>query len=202
MTFSLISLPVFTQIVLASGYIAYCIAFMGIKSHHQTIDVIFGTLAFSLIATAVLGLGGDDVGWPYFVIAFFAPVATGVLWRKWGADTWYDLLRSFDITWSGNSPSVMDDLIGNSTYPVSEITVQLEGGTKLQCFDTRPYGDAPFGPLRMSPAGDIALYVTDIESPDGKRRKIENVKDPKWGHLLTYVPSSQVQTLNVRYNDM
>ncbi len=49
---TLFDLPWKTLVTLASGYISYFIANVGLKDHHELIDIFFFTLIFSLLLTA------------------------------------------------------------------------------------------------------------------------------------------------------
>lgn len=50
---SLINLPWATLVTLASGYIGYFIANVGLKDQHKPIDITFSTLIFGLFAAMV-----------------------------------------------------------------------------------------------------------------------------------------------------
>src|SRR3546814_2103205 len=50
----LLSLPWQIQVALGAGYLAYLVAYSGIRDHHKGIDVPFRAIAFGLVATLLL----------------------------------------------------------------------------------------------------------------------------------------------------
>ncbi|PAV05486.1 hypothetical protein CBG25_06330 [Arsenophonus sp. ENCA] len=53
---TLLDLPWATLVTLTSGYISYFIANVGLKEHNKPIDIVFSTLIFSLLPTAIYHL--------------------------------------------------------------------------------------------------------------------------------------------------
>src|SRR4051794_5515807 len=105
----LLALPWQVQLTLASGYAAYSLAYAGIRSHHHTIDVAFGTLVFGLIATFTAGaLIKEQVFQNEIyagVAAFAATIAAGALWRKYLRGWTRALLRLLRLSQSDDDPS-------------------------------------------------------------------------------------------------
>ena len=50
----LLKVPIAIQIALAGGYLAYLVAYAGIRQHHTTADATFRSIVFGLAASAVL----------------------------------------------------------------------------------------------------------------------------------------------------
>ena len=78
----LAALPWQLQLVLASGYVGYLLAFVGIRHTHKAADTVFGTLAFGLFALAALAL--VPASWHWAVaggLAISAALLAAVLWR-------------------------------------------------------------------------------------------------------------------------
>lgn len=195
----LLNLPWEIQLALGSGYVAYMLAYLGIREHHKAIDVTFRTIAFGLCATGVLTLMPASCGWWRIATAITAAVVSGILWRCWLADAAHWLLRKLDISWSDETPSAWSRITQhNRRIYYSQLSVQLDDDTWLFCDNTRPFADAPFGPCTLGPNGDIALYVTHKCGPGTEIVAVDDVRDPYHGDEITYVPASRVRKLSVR----
>lgn len=200
MSQELLNLPAAAQIALASGYAGYMLAFAGHRVHHQTIDIAFNTLVFGLIATAILSALTPFLG--LFVAgasAFIGASTAGLIWRRWGHRAFRWVLRKTDVSWSNDDQSALITLMTNSTYPVSQIAVQLDDGGWLECIDTTRFNDAPYGPCLIGKGGDVALYVTHETLSNGERRELSTVSDPYYGTRLTYLPSEKVRRITIRH---
>lgn len=81
------------QVAIGAGYTAYMIAYTGIRHHHQTIDTTFRTIAFGLVATAVMLSMPNSGKVLVIALAFAATVAVGLVWRTAGMAIWEGLLR-------------------------------------------------------------------------------------------------------------
>jgi hypothetical protein len=77
--------------------------------------------------------------------------------------------------------------------------VLLDDGSWLSCQNAVDFNNAPFGPFQLGPNGDIALYVTDISSPDGVDKPQLTLRDPAFGDRITYVPAARIKRITVRY---
>ncbi len=199
MSTDILNLPIAVQVALASGYAAYMLAFIGQRSHHKTVDVAFVTLMFSMIATAIWTNTAQHGLVSAGVASFLGTSVGGLVWRKWLSKVLQWLLRAANITWSNDDPSALATLSANTSYPVSQIGVQLDDGTWLECVETSRFNDAPYGPCILGMDGDVGLYLTHIEKPDGTRKEMETVHDSECGHRLTYVPASRIRRITLRH---
>jgi hypothetical protein len=198
-TIDFLNLSWTVQVALASGYLAYAIAYAGLKNRHSTLDTAFITLAFSLVATTilyVLSLAGQIIS---SGAAVSASLAAGVAWRKWGRDTYRWAAREFDLSWANDDASALDSLTGNTTNYLTQIAVQLDDGTWLRCDDTMKFSDAPHGPALIGPNGDIALYLTHEDAADGTSKEMKFTRDAYYGDLVTYVPASRIKLITLRH---
>ncbi len=187
------------QTALASGYLAYLIAYAGIRQHHTTTDTIFKSFAFGLIATTILTFGYDA---PVLrtLVAIACTVAGGILWRVIGMNLWPALLRDADVSWADDIPTAWLSLIATKTDArVSELTVELTDGRLLSCEDTRDFANSPFGPCIFGLSGDVALYVTSEMKPNGDWFDTEDVSHPSQGDKITYVPASSIKRVELRH---
>jgi hypothetical protein len=188
------------QVALASGYAAYLLCYAGVRGSHTTIDTTFSTLVFSLIATAVLYLSRPCI--PDIAagtLAFVVTCASGVLWRRFLRQPLRWAMHALDVSWSDDDPSALATLLANSKYPVSQIGVLLDDGTWVGCDDMSKFKDAPFGPCKLGPSGDVALYLTYELSADGKVKELETVRDPFYGDRVTYIPASRIKQITFRH---
>lgn len=193
MNAELLNLPWQIQVSLGSGYAAYVLAYIGLRDRHRPIDTALITLAFGLIATAVLFLVGEEKpGWGS-VGAFAACCISGMAWRKLGRPFIRGIVRSLDISWMDDDPSALATLSSNTQHHVTQIAVQLDDGTWLRCDDVSQFSGAPFAPFLLGPNGDVALYLThegDKEQP--------TTRNADYGDRITYIPASRVRCINIR----
>lgn len=196
----LLNLPVGIQLSLASGYAAYHFAYVGIRDHHKTIDVAFITLVFGLVATVAFSLF-SAITHPFLagLAAFIAAISAGVVWRKWGRDWLESDLRGKDLTWANDDPSALRTITSSTKFQFTQVAVELNDGTWLECEDTRNFSDCPYGPFTLGPKGDLALYLTHEKKPNSKKpKKLTSVSLADWGDRMTYIPASQIRRMTFR----
>jgi hypothetical protein len=86
------------QVALGSGYVAYMLAYAGIRQHHQATYMIFRAIGFGLLASLMLYLDSTDyIVWDSLV-AFCVAVAGGLVWRYVGISLLRRGLRHFNIS--------------------------------------------------------------------------------------------------------
>lgn len=193
-------LPIEMQIAIACGYVAYSVSYVGLCDRQRPIDVAGISLAFSVIAWAILHLIPKYVGLPMaIVLAFAGSVVAAVAWRKFGRGLLLWALRFANVTWSDDEPSALATLSANTKYKVSQVAVQLDDGSWMCCDETWRFADAPFGPFQLGPNGDVALYVTSIIPENGSPREQATVRDEHYGDRITYIPASRVRQITVRH---
>jgi hypothetical protein len=199
---ALLQLPAAIQLALASGYAAYLVAYRGIREHHKTIDTAFLTLVFSLAATGI-SLAIRSAPWPYVIgLTFLGTVAVGVFWRLFGIVFYAWFVRESDLSWADDTPSAWAGLMANSSDYVSQVAVLTDDGTWLRCDDTRPFKDLSFGPCRLGPNGDVALYLTHEQAPGktaAEAKVLTTVRDADYGDRLTYIPAARIKRVTVRH---
>lgn len=192
----LLKVPLAIQIALVGGYLAYLLAYAGVRQHHTTSDAAFKSIVFSLAATAVL-IAKPFVPYLNEVIAVLAAVACGIVWRLIGMRATQAVLRKAGL-WADDLPNAWLTITAlRSDVRPSQIAVDVEGGQTLVCDDTRPFKDAPYGPCIYGLDGSIAFYVTAERRADGKWFEHENVSNID-GHRLTYIPASAIKRVEIR----
>jgi hypothetical protein len=192
-----LKLPWEIQVALASGYAAYSLAYTGLRDRQRTIDVAFLSLVFSVPATLVfyvLKLPAASIP-----LAFVAATATALIWRRILRPLVFPILRKLNVTWSNDDPSALATLEDNSKVRVTQIAVHLDDGTWLRCDDVNQFEGAPFAPYALGPNGDIALYLTHEETPDGELKPQSTVRDPDYGDRITYVPAARIKQIVIRH---
>lgn len=196
------TLPVLTQVALASGYVAYRIGYQGVGTHQRPIEIAFGSLAFSLIAS--LALAALPKLWPLNLIlngiaAVTITLLAGVLWRKWGGEWFFVLMRKLDISWANDRPSALGAIIHNNKFRVSQVAVELDDGTWLRCDNTSDFSNAPFGPCLLGPDGSVGLYLTHEDVPGKDSRIMSTTVDPHYGYRITYIPANKIRRVALRH---
>jgi hypothetical protein len=191
-----LSLPV--QIVLGAGYLSYCIAYTGRRAAHTTPDIAFGTIAFGLPASAVLGTA--SYSWAFLppLLAIIASLSCGVLWRVALSEGVRKTFRKVDYSWGNDDRSAWETITRNDTVYVSQAAVELEDGTWLICEDTALFEGAPYHAISLGPQGDIALYVTHRDEA-GTLKEEQATHHPTFGDRITYVPANRIRQVSLRF---
>lgn len=195
----ILNLPWQIQVSLASGYAAYLLAYMGIRSSHRSIDITFVTLVFSVIASGMLWLLRDQNPIIAGGAAIAATALTAVLWRRFFRGWLYFVLRSLKVTWSNDDPSALATIIHSTRHPITQVAVELDDGRWLRCDHADRFSDTPFGPVTIGPDGDVALYLTHEDLSDGTSRELQSVRHDEFGDRITYVPANRIRQITVRH---
>lgn len=194
----LLSLPWQIQLALGSGYLAYQIAYAGIRQHHSATDTIFRAFAFGLVGTAVI-LWAPLKPIYLEVVAFSSTLIAGVLWRWIGMEWTRKLLSMTNVSWSDDIQSAWTTITATRTdVRPSQIVVDLDDGRTLLCEDTRRFANAPFGPCVYGLDGSVALYVTDEMRSDGTWIEKPDVENSEHGPLITYIPATSIRRVEIR----
>ena len=210
----LFALPWHLQLALGSGYLAYLVAYAGIRQHHTATDTVFRSIAFGLVASAIL-LWLPAVGLrPHWIppapiwrplAAVIATVAVGAFWRWRGMRWSRSMLEAANVSWSDDIPSAWISITAQRTdVRPSQVTVDLNDGRTLVCDDTRMFRDSPFGPCVFGLDGSVALYVTaERRADDGDTKgewfEHDDVRNPMDGDRLTYIPASAIRRVELRH---
>jgi hypothetical protein len=201
MNIDLLNLPFAIQVSLGSGYAGYLIAFSGLRQHHTPTDVIFRTLSFGLVASAVMTLLSKELAQVgSAVIAFFATVIVGAIWRAFVGRLAKRLIRKLLISWSDDLPNAWLSITAERTdLRPSQIVVELNDGRLLMCDNTRLFARAPFEMGVFGLDGSIALYVTSEMRANGEWIDKEGVLHDHEGANITYVSSSNIKRVELRH---
>lgn len=202
----LLNLPFYIQLSLGSGYLAYLIAYAGIRQHHTPSEVIFRSLSFGMAATVIMLWAPEapqlfnswkhDFWRPFSAFAF--TVGLGAFWRWRGMRWSRAILRNFNVSWTDDIPTAWLSITATETSVTpGQIIVDLDNGRTLMCDDTRDFIGAPFAPCVYGLDGSIAFYVTDEKPPGGDWIKHADVRHLD-GDLLTYLPASVVKRVELR----
>ena len=198
---SLLALPLETLAVLVAGYLGYRLAYIGKDESHRAVDVVFLSLAFGLLARAVMA-GAGALGAPAWAgvgIAVVAAVAAAACWRRWGQEGAFRLLRRAKVSMADGQRSALQSVVKRESIIVTQVLVRRKNGAKLMCEDTGRFGDTPTGPFWFGEDGPIALYATHHRKPgESKWRDCENVRDAEWGDLITVVQADEVAMIKIR----
>ncbi|HAT1684264.1 TPA: hypothetical protein I8Y21_005042 [Klebsiella oxytoca] len=200
---SLIDLPWATLVTLASGYIGYFIANVGLKDHHKPIDITFSTLIFGLFAAMVY----QAFIWKGYgeYLATFSAVTTalinGACWRKYLRKFMYLILRKLDISWSDSTSSAWQQMFGLTDYRCTELFVILKDGSGLRSSPLVNFERLANGPFCLGNSGDIILYITHYKPADRENwveYDPEAVAHKSWGALASWVPADQIARVEIR----
>lgn len=186
------------QVAIGSGYTAYMIAYIGIRSHHQPIDTTFRTIAFSVVSTAIMLWLSDLSQATVIAAAFGGTVLAGLLWRRFGMGLWEAVLRFLDVSWADDTPSAWARMSADQRHYITQLSVLTTEGVRLRCQDAKQCSDLPLGPCVLGTNGDVLMYVTHIKRPGEEERESEHLRHGGYGARMTYLPTSAIKQLEVR----
>jgi hypothetical protein len=198
MATELFNLSFAVQVAIVSGYLAYLVAYSGVRQHHTAADTVLKSFAFGLVAAAIMKFGyKHPIGTP--LAAFIVTLLVGMLWRGVGLDLWQKALRRTGVTWSDDIPTAWLTItaVGTKARP-SQIVVDIEGGRSLMCDDTSKFAEAPFGPCVFGLDGGVALYVTS-EFRNGEWINHPDTSHRIRGDKITYIPAAAVKRVEIRH---
>lgn len=201
MTSDLINLPWNIQLTLAGGYAAYLLCYVGIRASHTATDTIFCVLIFGLIVAGshfLLITCTDEI--KASILAFLTACAAGIIWRVAGMPLLKLALRATNISWVDDDPSALASIMANTKYPMTQISVQLDDGTWLRCDELERFTEAPFGPCKIGPNGDVAIYLTHEQPKEGPEIELQSVQDVTYGDRISYVPAARIKIINFRHS--
>jgi hypothetical protein len=203
----LLNLPFFIQLALGSGYLAYLVAYAGIRQHHTPSEVAFRSIAFGMVATAVMLWAPEapstlnNLKHPFWrpTTALVVTVVIGALWR-WRGMRWSSaVLRWLNVSWTDDIPTAWLSITATETnISPTQIVVDLDSGRTLMCEDTRLFSEAPFAPCVYGLDGSIAFYVTAERPAGGEWVDRTDIRHDVEGDMLTYVPASSIKRVQLR----
>lgn len=195
----LAKLPWDIQIVLGSGYLAYLLAYVGIRQNHKPVDAVFLTVAFGLVAVLSLWLTPLLILPARMGIAVGTSLFAAVIWRKVGRSALRAVFRSTGYSWADETISAMDHLQENNRSHPRQLCVETTDGFTYFCTNTEPVGALPFGPYILGCTGDVLMYADHSQVPGGDPAPVEGWNDEEWGANITYIPANQVRRIAIRF---
>lgn len=203
----LLDLPLGTLAILAAGYIGYRIAFTGKDKTHATIDVIFLTLTFAVLAKFISGSLAPWVasgaqtktaaGWS--ALASFAGVVVAAAgWRAFGELTVFNTLRRLKVSHSDRYQTAWETVMLRSGTKPSQLIVRKKDGTALMSERLADFAGELLGPCIFGSDGSIALYVTHFKASAGDWEEIGAAATPDWGLPITYIAAAEIGEIEVR----
>jgi hypothetical protein len=195
---ALTALPWNIQLVTASGYCAYLVAYVGIRYNHKATDTVFASLAFGLVALFVLSAPIPVGDFWQGAIAFLASVLTGIAWRAKLRIWARRIARKLNYSWADNTAAAWDRLLEECDYGPTQLTVEMDDGRYLQCTNAERVGHLPFGPYVLGTTGDVLMYVDQTQTAAGEIRKAAGTYSDDWGAMVTYIPKDHIKKISVR----
>lgn len=197
---SLLTLPEYIQIVIATGYIGYSVAKSGLRDKERKDELLYGVIVYGLFGYIAYDLFKSHFTY-FFFPAIFATVFSvmiACLWRKFGKPLSNFFLQKAGVLNEDGTPSVWVGLTQATHVGPTQMSVRLKDGSILNCDDVQSFRNAPFPKYYTDNDMNIALYVTSSKSPDGVKEDHPTVRDETWGDRLTYVPASEISRVQVR----
>ncbi len=192
----MLQLPIYLQVSLGSGFLAYVIAYHGKRKNEKAVDLLFGVIAFSLPGI-LLWLSLEKIEYATAQSIFLVVTLTvglGLLWRKWGQRLWYHLMHKSRISNDEGYAKTLPRLIQDPTIKPTQLFVTLKNGKILGCTSIDAFRQSPVSGWSIDDEGNIAMYVCEV---DGKSVIDETIND--WGQLVTYIPKEEVHCMDIRF---
>ena len=193
------NLPWNLQTVLASGYIAYLTAYVGLRQNHKTADLVFNSLAFGMVAALSIWMTPALNQPAKMAVAFASTVVAGMVWRAKLRETVRQFFRWSGYSWSDDTNSALEHLLEYSKTPPWQLSVETDDGTFCYSTDLSRTGDFAFGPYVLGTNGDVLMYVDAREDAKGNRTEHDWMSDPEKGDLVTYIPANRIRSIGIRF---
>lgn len=197
----LLSLPLYIQVTLGYGYLSYIIASQGRRKNEKTYDVVLSTILYSIPSFGtwkILEVFEIHVI-PSLMFMLVASVFTGIFWRKYFRSFWFAFLNESRISTDDGNSNVWTKLIQDTAITPTQIEVFLNNGKRLYCDDVQRFIDAPIPILQYDYEGNIALYVTHTKKEGKEYKPAKSLRNSSWGDMITYIPSSEITRVKIRY---
>ncbi|MFT4794186.1 MAG: hypothetical protein ACJAW4_000594 [Paracoccaceae bacterium] len=195
-----LELPFEIQVSLAAGFLGYCVAYSGKRSHHKPFESAMIILIFSVPSTAAIKASTGIIHSEFQIIyAIACALSSAVLWRKWASAKITKFLREMKITQDDGTLWPWQNISQDTRYEYSQLGVRLKNGRQLFCEDLSIFNNKPHGPFIMGEDGSIALYVTEVVTGDGT----VHPQDPqhRGGIQITFIPSSEISEVDFRISN-
>ncbi len=197
----LLKLPIYLQATLGSGFLAYVIAYAGMREKERPIDLFLVIILLSMPGLVVwLWLEQWQVPlWGQVAEMLFVAFVVGVLWRKVGRKGWLRFVYWMGVSNSDDRLNVWQSLTQNMDVAPTDLMVVLKDGTKYLCNDTQQFKDAAMPQFYTDLNGNVAMYVTHwMKAEDKDWRESKNLYIEEYGHLATYIPATEIQRIEIR----
>lgn len=195
-----LALPVYLQVMVGGGYLAYLLARQGFRRHEKGSDQFLGVVAFGLPALPAWFVVVDLTGSALVAgaVALVSCVLFGLLWRVWLSDVWIRFAHRSQISGDDGKGNIWDTLIQDTQLYPSQITIYLKGGDRLRCDNTFALNDTAINaPVLFDSDGNLAFFATE-EWVGGEWQPIDEVQHA-WGDRLTYIPVAEITRAVIRY---
>lgn len=197
----LLNLPIYLQATLGCGYLAYIIAAQGRRKNEKAYDVVLGTVLCSIPALVIWQLL-EYFEFPLVSILAFMVVAsglTGIVWRKHLRVFWFSFLNEARISTNDDNPSTWVRLIQDTAITPKQVEIILKSGKRLYCDDVHKFKNAAVPLMQYDHEGNIALYVTQTKALGKEIKTTKSITHDSWGDMLTYIPSSEIARVKLRF---
>ena len=201
----LVNIPLSVYIAFISGYLAYKVAYSGISDSHKVLDILMISIIFSSVATLTIFVFNElsEVHFIFnldsliLVSASLFTLVTGLIWRKYGMNTWRKSLENLDVYKEDGTISSWKVLTQqNKEFVQAEVT--LKNGTVLSLLNRVALSDVLFKGLYFDNSGGIFLVVQEMRLPDGTIVKIQEEPNENWGATFTYIPATEISIVSFR----
>ncbi|NIB44761.1 hypothetical protein HBA55_34595 [Pseudomaricurvus alkylphenolicus] len=192
----LLQLPLYVQVVLASGYIGHLAAKHGYRSNEKGNDLLFSVMFFGLIGWGVCYLMMRFLDVHQMVGGIASVVFTaciGLVWRAKGQRLLFKILYELGISTENGIDTLWNRMQQDTENVVIRIFVTLKDGTRLACDNVFEFEGQPYYPYEADFHGNLAIYVNLRRGPEDIEWTVVERDAPDWGEKVTYIPSQEIK---------
>lgn len=205
---SLLELPYETLALLASGYLAYRIAYVGKDAAHSPVDVVFLTVVFAFVAKqttvwvdlSVWSTHQTPGGFLASLAGMVSALIAAAVWRRFLQEFVYSALRRAKVSGHDGQPNVWRSMMTRTLKPPVRLVVVLKSGSSLMCNQLAVFTDAPMGPCLFGQDGSVAMYVTHSHKPaeqDWEEHEAFDPARPDWGYEMSFIPAAEIARIDL-----
>lgn len=201
----LLELPIETLAALATGYLAYRLAYTARDFTHKATDVLFIAAVFAFIgqfATAtfntLIGIFHEQPSASFsgitLLLGMAFSIASAGAWRSWIEPYLQKVLFDWGISRSDRTTTALDSILKKSRA-FARLTVVKRNGEHLMCQTLEDWNNAPIKGCLFGDDGSVALYVTARRSDPYSEWEQCNPDEGEWGKQMTYIPAAEISEI-------
>lgn len=184
--------------MMATGYLAYRLAFVGRNSHHKVFDETLLMVVFATIARLAAAFFVTVACLPYVPAAMLGAVFTLALalaWRCWLANWARERLRNFGLVDHDGYADAWRSMLAADLNGPKQLVVVLKSGKSYLCDDLARFNTAPLGPCLWGEDGSIGMYVTAMRKQGEKWQDLN--PERSIGYEMSFFKAAEIERIDI-----